>query len=193
MIWSIVCEWNYSSWCVVFWVWITSRIENCYFFLVVSKIRFAMFQKTLKLLDDFDEYFWIFVSIYRFLLVLKYYLSTRITKEKQHHHHSSSTSNSMQVFMQWLDLVISTINTQQHFISNQHSTRWTTTTTKFDSIGLSYKNIKDYNIIDKIVFYRLDHSTFIKWRRDESKIQREKTNRRKHIKWNCEIFVIIVK
>lgn len=27
------------------------------FFLVVSKIRFAMFQKTLKLLDDFDEYF----------------------------------------------------------------------------------------------------------------------------------------
>lgn len=113
-------------------------------------------------------------------------------EKKQHHHHSSSTSNSMQVFMQWLDLVISTINTQQHFISNQHSTRWTTTTTKFDSIGLSYKNIKDYNIIDKIVFYRLDHSTFIKWRRDESKIQREKTNRRKHIKWNCEIFVIIV-
>lgn len=32
MIWSIVCEWNYSSWCVVFWVWITSRNEN-YFFL----------------------------------------------------------------------------------------------------------------------------------------------------------------
>lgn len=191
MIWSIVCEWNYSSWCVVFWVWITSRIENCYFFSVVSKIRFAMFQKTLKLLDDFDEYFWIVVSIYRFLLVLKYYLSTRITKKNNIiitrpaqaiqckfscndlillFQQSTNSSTSFQINIQHVEQ-----QQQQNLIASVLATR-----------------IKNYNIIDKIVFYRLDHSTFIKWRRDESKIQREKTNRRKHIKWNCEIFVIIV-
>lgn len=190
MIWSIVCEWNYSSWCVVFWVWITSRIENCFF---LSGKQNSV-RNVSENVEVFRLFRWTFVNscFYLPIFVGVELLSEHKDHEKKHHHHSSSTSNSMQVFMQWLDLVISTINKQQHFISNQHSTCWTTTTIKFDSIGLSYKNIKNYNIIDKIVFYRLDHSTFIKWRRDVKQNTERKNKPTKAHQWNCEIFVIIV-